>query len=256
MARRDAYGPERMPETPFRLVTFDIDGTLTEVHGWLPVAAARHRTADYRRTNRRLLAGEESENTHLRRLFELAEGMRRREFEEVLSRTPKVRGIAATVRTLHDRGCRVALLSHNPAMVADWYCRRFGFDAGSGGWGLAYRAGRVGPPNGVRADKVRGVRELARRFGVNRREICHVGDAWPDARLTPMLGGFVAFNPKAPIVARVADATVRAHDLRRALPAIGALAPHARLKAALPWAQGSYTRNPKRDRPGHGVRRS
>lgn len=239
----------------FRLVTFDIDGTLTTRHGWRPIAEATGRVAAYERSNRRLRAGRETEDAHLERLFELAVGLPTARFEGLLESAPKVRGIAETVEALHRLGLKVGLLSHNPAIVIDWYCERYGFDGGSGGWGLSYADGHVAVPFGVRADKVRGLEELARRFGTPPERTCHVGDAWPDARLAPLLGGFIAFNPKEPRVGAVADAVVRARDLRKVLPILGSLVPRPPVKGALPFAEGSNSGETERAMGVDGVRR-
>jgi len=228
---------------PWSLVTFDIDGTLTTRHGWWPIAQALGKLPDYNRTNRALRSGRETEDVHLEKLFALATGVSRSRFEALLAASPRVAGIEETVRSLRAEGTHVALLSHNAGPVLDWYRRAFGFEAGSGGWGLAYADGHVAAPREVRADKVRGLADLAARFRVPYRSICHVGDAWPDARLAPILGGFVAFNPKGEAVAEVADAVVRGRDLRRVVPVLERLVPRRPVKGARPLAESSNTAN-------------
>jgi phosphoserine phosphatase len=243
-----------MAPYPWRLVTVDIDGTLTTVHGWREIATARGRRREYDRAHRRIIAGIEDEDAHLRGLFAFAEGLTRHRLEQILESTPKLAGISETVRRLHLKGARVALLTHNPPYVTRWYCRSFGFDAGTGGWGSSLHKGRIGVAGRVRADKVRGLRALERKFGVPARSICHVGDAWPDARLAPLVGGFVAFNPDAARVARTADRVVRSRDLRDILPVLDRLAPRRPVNGARPLAEGSNTRPPDGRAGADGVR--
>lgn len=244
MARGDPHGPilrpegpggrRRLTDFPWRLITVDIDGTLTTVHGWERIASALGRTAEYRVEHDRIDRGEVDEDTHLRILFGFATGLTEARLDQVLERTPKVRGIGAAVTALHHRGAHVALLTHNPSYIIDWYSRRFGFDGGSGGWGSTLRAGRIGVPRGVLADKVLGLRELKRRFRVSGSEICHVGDAWPDARLAPLIGGFVAFNALRASVRAEGDAVVPGGPLDRIVPVLDRLRPRRPVKGARP----------------------
>jgi phosphoserine phosphatase len=224
------------------MVTIDIDGTLTSEHGWRPIAAARGRMREYEHSRRALLAKREDEDTHLTRLFELAEGLDRVALDALLDGTRRVRGIPETVARLHALGARVPLLTHNPGFVIQWYSRKFGFDGGSGGWGLSMRNGIVQRPGRVRADKVRGLRAIRRRFPAPPWAICHIGDAWPDARLAPLIGGFIAFNPKSTATARAADATLSSGDLREVLPILGRLRPRRPLNDARPLLEPSNSR--------------
>lgn len=244
-----------MAPYPWKLVTIDIDGTLTTVHGWLRIAAACGREVDYQRAHAAIERGIQDEDAHLRALFGLAVGMSRAELSEVLDHTPKLAGIEEAVEALHRRGARVGLLTHNPRYVIDWYSRTFGFDGGSGGWGSNFLDGHVAPPDRVRADKVRGLRELIRRYGVAPGAICHVGDAWPDARLAPLIGGFISLNTRSPRVRRVADAVLRSRDLRTLLPVLDGLRPRVPVNGALPLDEDSNTRPSDSDAIPDGVRR-
>ncbi len=244
-----------MPKFPWRLVTVDIDGTLTTVHGWREIAKASGWVPEYDLEHDRIDRGEVDEDTHLRRLFRLAVGLTQPQLEAVLEATPRLTGITSTVRALHRRGAKVGLLTHNPGYVIDWYDRRFGFDAGSGGWGSTIRDGRVRPPRGVKADKVRGLHDLERRFGVSGGEICHVGDAWPDARLKPLLGGFIALNAERADVREAADAVLTTRSLTDVLPILDRLRPRRPVKGAQPLDEDSNTRPRDGTAPRDGVRR-
>lgn len=223
-----------MARFPWKLVTVDIDDTLTTVHGWRTIAHAAGRLPAYEAESRRIRNDGIDEDAHLKVLFGFATGLDRPRLDAALAGTPRVAHIAATVQAIRARGARCSLLTHNPDYVIAWYDRRFGFEGGSGGWGSKLRQGVVRPPNGVRADKVRGLSLLRRRFRVRASEVVHVGDAWPDARLAPLLGGFVAFNPRSADVAAAADAVVRSRDLASLLPVLERLAPRSVVKGARP----------------------
>ncbi|HZY70450.1 MAG TPA: haloacid dehalogenase-like hydrolase [Thermoplasmata archaeon] len=216
-----------MPSFPWRLVTFDIDGTLTLVHGWKYIADRRGLAEQWRRSTSRYLRKESTENEHLKELLGLGAGLSRRELYAFLSHIPKLRGIGAAVAALHERGARAALLTHNPPYVTDWWKRRYGFDDAAGiGNGPELRRGIVPEPGAIRADKIGGLRRLSKRWNAPRSTIVHVGDGWADAELFHCVGGSVALNSTLPEVRAAADVALRLRDLRPLVPELGRMHPH------------------------------
>ncbi|MGD1099235.1 MAG: HAD family hydrolase [Thermoplasmata archaeon] len=210
---------------PWRLITVDIDGTLTRTHGWKEIAIAFGRLGEFEVTNRRFFAHEIGEDVHLRDLLELATGRTVAEVETVLARTPKLAGIAEGVSQLHDRGAWVALLTHNPTYVAEWYQRAFGFDNAEGVAGQAVDGGRIGPPVDIRADKPSGLRALLIRHPTPSSLVAHVGDGWSDAEVFRLVGGGVALNSRFPVVNQAADLVLATEDFRDVVEGLSHLAP-------------------------------
>ncbi|MCI4318543.1 MAG: haloacid dehalogenase-like hydrolase [Thermoplasmata archaeon] len=214
---------------PWRLVTIDIDGTLTKVHGWRFLAEERGMGEAWRESTALYLRRETSENEHLRDLLRLAEGLDRPTLEEILEATPKISGIAEAVSAWHARGAKVALLTHNPPYVVDWWRKRFGFDAADGVRnGPRFRAGRVGAPGAVVADKRGGLRRLLRKLSVEPTETAHIGDGWADASMFPLVGAGVALNSRLKEVEVAADLVRHLRDLRPMVRALGAVRPRPR----------------------------
>lgn len=209
-----------MPTLRFRLVTVDVDGTLTLVHGWREIARAFGREAEYRSAQRRFLARESSESEHLAALLDLATGRTVAEVEQVVADTPKLAGIAEGVEELHRRGSRVALLTHNPGYVTSYYRRTFGFDDDEGVRVPVAPDGRIDPAVTVRAEKPLGLIALIARAGVRASEVAHVGDGWSDAELFPRVGAGVAVNSSLPEVERAADVALRTRDFREVVAAL------------------------------------
>lgn len=210
---------------PFRLVSFDIDGTLVRGHGWEVIAQARGREAEYRATNDRFRAGTEDEDEHLHRLLELAVGATVPEIEALVAGTAKVGGIPETLAELKGSGVRVAILSHNPGYVVDWYRRTYGFDDAEGTPGTVLDGERIVAAGPAHADKVGGMRRLLERSGVAPVEAAHVGDGTADLEVFRRIGGGVAFNSTARTVEEGADASVRSPDLTAVVPALASLRP-------------------------------
>jgi phosphoserine phosphatase len=199
---------------PWPLVTVDIDGTLTTVHGWQVIADALGRRDEFDATQRRFFAKEVGEDEHLAAMLRIARGRHVDEVEAALESTPRLDGIGDGVRRLHDAGSRVALLTHNPSYVGDWYVRRFGFDDFEGVATPPVRDGEIGTVGTVRADKLTGLARLTERAGTTAPLVVHVGDGWADAALFPKVGRGVALNSRLPEVERAADLVLRTRDFR------------------------------------------
>ena len=214
-----------MDAFPWRLVTVDIDGTLTRVHGWRGIAERFGRTADFDRTNRRFFAHEIDEHEHIVDLLDLASGHTVDEVLEVVAATPTLAGIREGVARIRARGAVVALLTHNPGYVATWYRDTFGFDDFEGTDGQEVVDGRLTHPHGVRADKIRGLERLLERRPGTPRSTVHVGDGWSDAEVFHRVGGGIALNSRLPEVERAADRVLRTGDFRDVAAAVEELRP-------------------------------
>ena len=214
-----------MEPFPWRLVTVDIDGTLTREHGWRRIAAGFGRLPDWERTNRRFFAHEIGEDEHIAHLLDLAYGHSVEEVLALVAATPMLSGIEEGVSALHERGARVALLTHNPEYVGGWYQKRFGFDDFEGTSGQEEFAGILGHPRGIRVDKLAGLERLLLRAGATARGTVHVGDGWSDAAVFPRVGGGIALNTALPDVARAADRSLSTDDFGDVVLAIEALRP-------------------------------
>lgn len=214
-----------MSAFPWKLVTVDIDGTLTTVHGWRRIAEATGRTAAYRASNEAFFSRRTSEDAHLGSLLSLAEGLTITEVESLLDSTPKLQGIAEGVASLHRFGARVALLTHNPEYVGRWYLRTFGFDDFEGCSTPPLHDGHIPAPGPVRADKRTGLRRLLARAGTAPGRTAHLGDGWADIPVFLWTGGGVAINPERREVEEAADAVVRSNDFRAIVRVLEGLVP-------------------------------
>jgi phosphoserine phosphatase len=216
-----------MTPFPWQLVTFDIDGTLTTVHGWQYIAERLGRSVDFEATTQRYRAGEIQVDEHVANLLRIAEGRTLEEIESILEATPRISGISETIDALRSRGACAALLTHNPPYVCQWYVRRFGFDDFEGTIVPPIARGRIPAPGAVRADKIGGLRRLLARQGIPPRRAVHVGDQRQDAELFSLMGGGVALNSRDPVVQGKADRILDTDDLREIVPVLAELEPRA-----------------------------
>jgi phosphoserine phosphatase len=196
----------------FRLVTFDIDGTLTLQHGWEAIASALGRADQYAHVMDQFRTGRVSEDVQINRLLNLAAGHTVAEVQAAVAATPKLARIADGVRLLHEAGVRVGLLTHNPDYVTRWYRSEFGFDDAGGLVGAQEEGPPIGPAVGLRADKPAGLAQMLARYPAPPDTVVHVGDASPDAWMFPRVGGGVALNAKSVAVEEAADLSLRSAD--------------------------------------------
>ena len=216
-----------MTPVPWRLVTVDIDGTLTVGHGWEVIARALGRSSEYEATTAAFRRGELREDLHLANLLAIAEGRTVQEVLRAVKETPKLRGIEPGIRRLHERGCRVALLTHNPTYVTDWYRDAFGFDDAEGLRVLVGSDGRIAPAKDVSADKRRGLRRLVRRARASATRTVHVGDGASDAQLFPLVGSGIALNAAIPAVEAAADLALRTGSFEDVVSGLERLRPRS-----------------------------
>ena len=210
---------------PWRLITFDIDGTLTRRHGWRDLAVAFGCLDAFEETNRRFFAHEIGEDVHLADLLDLATGHTVGEVGRLVEATPKLDGMREGISRLHALGARVALLTHNPLYVVDWYRRTYGFDDGEGVNAQAIVDGRIGPPIGVHADKPAGLRALLERQRVAAATVAAVGDGWSDAVVFRLVGAGIALNSRLAEVNRAADLVLSTVDFADVVAALARLSP-------------------------------
>lgn len=200
-----------------RLVCFDLDGTITLVHGWEPIARAQGRLEEFREAQAQFHRGGVSEGAHLVKLLNLGSGLALSELDGILERTPKLSHLGETVEALHDQGSKVALLTHNPGYICRWYAERYGFDLYAG-VRQPVRGGRVQPVRRMSVDKRDGLLLLLRWTGAGARTTAHLGDGLADAAVFPYVGTAIAVNTSLPEVKAAADASVRTRDARDLLP--------------------------------------
>ncbi len=209
-----------MVRGPWRLITVDIDGTLTLVHGWKVIAERFGRVELYERTMARIRSREAGEDETIRKLLSIAEGHTVAEVERAIASTPLLTGLPEGVRRLHGAGMRVALLTHNPPYVTDWYRAFAGFDDAGGLRGVQVTQPTIGTSVGVATDKPGGLAGLVTRNGVTTAEVVHVGDARPDAAIFPLVGAGVALNARSTSVREAADLVIDTADFGEVVSAL------------------------------------
>ena len=198
--------------TAYRVVSFDIDGTLTLGHGWFYISSALGRLDDYAATTAGYRAGMIGEDEHLSNLLNIAAGSTTDEIVKILETIPLIENIAKGIQLLKDEGMRTYLLTHNPGYVCLWYQEAFGLD-GFRCSRQAVRKGRICRAPNVHADKIGWLGEICRAEGLVPANVVHVGDSDSDAAVFRQAGIGIAVNAGSRSARDVATLAINTSDM-------------------------------------------
>lgn len=201
-----------------RVVSFDIDGTLTLGHGWFYIATALGRVESFRRSAAAFRRHEIDEDEHLTNLLNIAAGFPAVRVVEALRKTPRIENIPEGLQKLKNAGIRPYLLTHNPSYVCKWYVEEFGFSGYKGAM-QAVRKGTICRTSG-HADKVEWMRQICSRENIDPSGMMHVGDGDSDASVFALVGGGVAVNSKSRAAIRTSGRSLNTTDMMDIVKAV------------------------------------
>ena len=204
------------------LLVMDVDSTLIEQEVIELIAERAGTREQVAEVTARAMRGELDFAASLRERVATLAGVRESVFADVLAEVRPTRGAAELIEALHERGCRVGVVSGGFEEVAVPLAERLGIDH--------VAANRLETDDGVltgrvlgrivdRQEKVRCLRTWAERDGVPMERTIAVGDGANDLGMLAAAGLGVAFCAK-PVVVEQADAAVHVRDLRAVLQLI------------------------------------
>jgi phosphoserine phosphatase len=180
-----------------RVVVFDLDSTL--VQGELIDELARHSRQDVAPITAAAMRGEIDFGESLRRRVALLAGLEEGTLKAVASQATMSPGAEELIRALRDLGFRIALISGSFTQVVETIKERLGLDYAFGNR-LEVKdgrlTGRVIEPIVDAKAKGELLREIARREGVDPKEIIAVGDGANDVYMITSAGLGISFNGK------------------------------------------------------------
>lgn len=204
--------------SPFRVVCFDLDGTLLRKSVSLFLAERMGYGSVLQELERRFRAGEISNSVIADTSAAWFQGKTRQEIKANLERAPWIEGIRSTINKLKEHGLRVLLGTVTWKFVAEILQERFSFDAVSGTemeeveGQFTGRVLRYFDEN----DKAVFVEEYCARQGWPLSMCVAVGDSRSDVALFRKVGLAIALNASSE--ARAAShVTLEAEDLKAVL---------------------------------------
>jgi len=212
----------------FRVVVFDMDGTLVKEHCWEMLH--RHFQVDWRKTQKYIelyATGKMSFTELVKEEIKLWKKGDRlphiSEIDKVLENYTLTKNAKETVAKLRQAGLTLALVSYGLDLLAQRVARELGIDhvyantleTDAEGYITGNQYNLVALD---RKDEV--VRTLARKLGIPLSKFVVVGDTKYDLSMFREVGLKLAFNPKDEEIAEAADVTIKSEDLAQILPFI------------------------------------
>ena len=208
-----------------RLVQLDVDSTFIQQEAIELLAAKAGVLEEVSRVTEAAMRGELDFSESLRARVALLKGLPEAVIVEVQSEILLTDGAEALVKTLHEKGHCVALVSGGFSDILKPLVETLGIKH--------YRANKLGIANGLltgtvegaivdRAAKADALRSFAAECNVNLQDTVAIGDGANDLDMMAIAGISIAFNAK-PVVVQAADYAINEPSLRSVLDLIGAI---------------------------------
>jgi phosphoserine phosphatase len=208
-----------------RLVQLDVDSTFIQQEAIELIAAKAGVLGEVSRVTEAAMRGELDFSESLRARVALLKGLPESAIVEVQSEILLTDGAEALVKTLHEKGHCVALVSGGFSDILKPLVETLGIKH--------YRANKLGIANGLltgtvegaivdRAAKADALRSFAAECNVNLQDTVAIGDGANDLDMMEIAGISIAFNAK-PVVVQAADYAINEPSLRSVLDLIGAI---------------------------------
>lgn len=206
----------------FRLVTLDLDGTLTRERSvWEYIHKQLGKwygfAEDYQN---QFLAGKISYEEFCERDAQVWKGMKVEELLEIVKTVPFHPGANELIHYLKQKGLKLSLVSSGLSLLSDWVHQKYGFDYSVSN-DLLHENGIL--TGGVKIQvyydkKAEWVKRILERFRVKPEEAMAIGDSKGDIDMFQMVGFSVAFNSSCFDLEKIANVCVASQNLADIIP--------------------------------------
>lgn len=200
----------------YELVVFDIDGTITKhISSWQFLHERLGQWDDQAiRYQQMFLAGKISYRKFCRLDAAHWKGMEARKLYKIFEEIPYAKNVERAVRTLRERGFKLAAVSTGIQFIIDRVKKELGFDHALGNK-LKVRRGRLTGGVEIKIShlgKGKVLESILKRFRIAARRAIVVGDSAGDIPMMRMAGYAIAFNASSQAVAKAADYCCQGDD--------------------------------------------
>jgi len=206
----------------FKLVIFDLDGTLTQERSiWEFIHKRLGKwygfAEDYQN---QFLAGKISYEAFCEYDAQVWKGMRVEELLKIVETVPFHPGVDELIHYLKEKGLKLSMVSSGLSLLSNWVHKKYGFDYSVSN-DLLFE-------NGVLTGKVKiqvyydkkaeWVEKILKQFGVRPGEAIAIGDSKGDIDMFEMVGFSIAFNSSCSDLDQIASLCIRTQNLTDIIP--------------------------------------
>jgi len=206
----------------FKLVVFDLDGTLTRERSiWEYVHIRLGKWYGFAEEyQKQFLAGQISYEEFCERDAQVWKGMKVKELLEIVKTVPFHPGADELIAHLKQKKMKLSVVSSGLSILSDWVHQKYGFDYSV--------SNDLLQEDGVLTGKVKiqvyydkkaeWVKRILKKFHVKSEEVIAIGDSLGDIDMFQMVGFSVAFNSSCSDLEKIADVCIRSQNLADIIP--------------------------------------
>jgi phosphoserine phosphatase len=206
----------------FKLVIFDLDGTLTQERSiWEYIHKQLGKWYGFAEEYQNLfLAGKISYEEFCERDAQVWKGVRVEELLEIVKAVPFHPGVNELINFLKQKGLNLSMVSSGLSLLTNWVHQRYGFDYSV--------SNNLLHENGVLTGKVKiqvyfdkkaeWVRKILNQFEVKPEEVIAIGDSRGDIDMFQMVGFSIAFNSSCKDLDKIASVCIQSQNLADIIP--------------------------------------
>jgi len=202
---------------PFKLVIFDLDGTLTQERSvWEYVHKRLGKWYGFAEEyQKQFLAGKIPYEEFCERDARVWKGMRVQELQEIVQTVPFHAGADELIPYLKKKDLRLAMISSGLSLLSDWVHRKYGFDFSVSN-DLLHENGILTGKVKIQVyydQKAEWVKRILKEFGIKPEEAIAVGDSKGDIDMFQKAGFSVAFNSSCKDLDQIANVCIQSQNL-------------------------------------------
>ncbi len=206
----------------FKLVIFDLDGTLTQERSiWEYIHIRLGKWFGFAENyQKEFLAGKISYEEFCERDAQVWKGMRAEELKEIARTVPFHPGADDLIGYLKHKGLKLALVSSGLSILSDYVHGRYGFDYSVSN-NLLHQNGVLTGKVEIQVyndQKAAWVRRIMKQFGITPEESIAIGDSAGDLEMFKTVGFSVAFNSSCKDLDQAATLCIQGRNLADIIP--------------------------------------
>jgi phosphoserine phosphatase len=206
----------------FKLVIFDLDGTLTQERSiWEYIHKQLGKWYGFAEEyQNQFLAGKISYEEFCERDAQVWKGIKVNDLLEIVKTVPFHPGVDELINYLKQKGLKLSMVSSGLSLLTHWVHEKYGFDYSVSNDLLHENGVLIGRVKiQVYYDKkAEWVEKILRQFGVKPEEVIAIGDSKGDIDMFQMVGFSISFNSSSHDLDQISNIRIQSRNLADIIP--------------------------------------